>query len=229
MLDNFNLNDKDKNKVIQFVDDNELDYHIIDDDKFKLIASNSIVFTIGKYQDNYVVIKYNQELDTGDPINIPYEYYNFNNLNDVLIQFKNYDNGITKTYFIPISNVLDISIGKIDDGWYNDLNLDNNWKVSMDDLGEYVYYENSNVKPKVKSPFNTLHEVSEINDIRYETIDKLYLELHSIGDDTYLGKILCNNEEIMKEYVNYIIYSKVGIKKFLESIFDSNITKIVEN
>ena len=54
-------------------------------------------------------------------------------------------------------------------------------------------------------------------------MDKLYLEIHPIcvleGSESYLVKILINNEEIMKEYINYIVRRKKGLRLFLENLF----------
>jgi hypothetical protein len=56
-----------------------------------------------------------------------------------------------------------------------------------------------------------------------EKIDKLYFEIHPVstleGRESYMLKILCNNEEIMKEYVTYRVIKRKGLRLLMESIF----------
>ena len=77
----------------------------------------------------------------------------------------------------------------------------------------------------MKSPYNTIHEVSPINQETYAVVEKLYFEIHPISclekRESYLLKLLINNEEVFKEYVNYIVLSKKGLKLLIENIFNS--------
>lgn len=58
----------------------------------------------------------------------------------------------------------------------------------------------------------------------YTKVDKLYFEIHPIscqpGNESYLVKLLCNNEEVLKEFINYIVSRKKGLKLLIKTIFD---------
>ena len=74
------------------------------------------------------------------------------------------------------------------------------------------------------SPFNTLHEVSAFNNLQLEKIDKLYFEVHPIScvkkRESYLVKLLCNNDNTFKEYINYKVYKEKGLKLMLNTLFN---------
>ena len=41
------------------------------------------------------------------------------------------------------------------------------------------------------------------------------------GQESYLLKLSCNNEEIFKEYINYKVVKKKGLKLLIDNIFKS--------
>ena len=109
----------------------------------------------------------------------------------------------------------------------NSENWENAEKWSERKDGEFpiLIYEDFSVQPNLKSPFNTLHEVSEINQLVYEKVDKLYFEIHPKSlqkrNEKFLFKLLINNEEIFKEYASFDVIRKRGLKLLIESIFKS--------
>lgn len=107
--------------------------------------------------------------------------------------------------------------------WYKQFQKDENWRVEEDGNCHILIYENSNYKPELISPFNRLHEVSPINSKQYTKVDKLYFEIHPVSlrqrNEAFYLKLVCNNDEKFKEYINYNISKKKGLRLFLEDLF----------
>jgi hypothetical protein len=64
-----------------------------------------------------------------------------------------------------------------------------------------------------------------INDLRYEEVNKLYFEIHPKSlqkrNESFLFKLLINNDETFKEYASFNVRRKKGLKILIESIFES--------
>jgi hypothetical protein len=56
-------------------------------------------------------------------------------------------------------------------------------------------------------------------------MDRLYVEIHPISlkekNESYLIKILINNEPVLKEYINYRVFKKKGLNLFLEELLNN--------
>ncbi len=220
------LSQSDKERLLEFIKQNELDFISTESiiSKFQLISYDKLSFFIHPYQGQYVVIKYNVKKDK--PGGSAYEYYYFQNLQQVLEQLSLYDKSIHKTYWQSTMNSIEVdfdSINYIDD-WYDEFKGEGD-KWSIDDCDNYKYltYNDDSYKPQLKSPFNTLHEVSPINKEEFLEVGKLNFEIHPIscspGEERYYFKLCSNNEEVLKEYINYIVTSKKGLRMFLNTIF----------
>lgn len=162
---------------------------------------------------------------------MPYEYFNYKTLLQVLEQLKYYDDGLHKSYWHPTMNSTEIGFDKESyrDNWFEDFKREAEYSmVHNDDFGyQYLVYDNPKHSPSIKSPYNTLSEVSPFNyeQDSYIKVSKLYFEIHPIscqdGNETYLFKLLANNEEVLKEFINYIVKTKKGLRMLIEEIFKS--------
>ena len=217
---------QDKERIKQFIKDNDLDYNIVDEgvSKFHIVAYDGITFHFETYNDNWILVKFDHKKN--DIYNIgsqPFEYFQFPNLTSILEQLSHHDKSISKTYWNLIQDSMEIGVYNYSDGWYNDLIRGNNWLVEDMETYKIVTYTSEDYNPELKSPFNTIHEVSPINNLTYTKCEKLYFEIHPInlleGNESYLIKLLCNNEQIFKEYINYVAFKKKGLKMFLEMMF----------
>ena len=217
---------QDKERIKQFIKDNDLDYNIVDEgvSKFHIVAYDGITFHFETYNDNWILVKFDPKKN--DIYNIgsqPFEYFQFPNLTSILEQLSHHDKSISKTYWNLIQDSMEIGVYNYSDGWYNDLIRGNNWLVEDMETYKIVTYTSEDYNPELKSPFNTIHEVSPINNLTYTKCEKLYFEIHPInlleGNESYLIKLLCNNEQIFKEYINYVAFKKKGLKMFLEMMF----------
>jgi hypothetical protein len=222
------INKSDIDRISTFILDNELDYDIINNGiiRYHIKSHDNIIFYFYNYNDNFVVVKYDKTKD-GKPGQQPYEYYQFKNLQQVLQELKIYDESLYKQWWYPTINSAEIGFNKegYNDNWIDDFKGDEFWSVDSCDTYNYLVYNNTNISPNIKSPFNTLHEVSPINDIQLTKVNKLYFEIHPIscqsGNESYLLKLLCNNEEVLKEFINYIVSKKKGLKLLIKEIFDT--------
>ena len=221
------LSQSDKDRLSQFIKENDLDYTISENviSKFNATAYDGIKFFFYKYNEEYVIVKYDKNKDNGNPGSTAYEYFNFQTLPQVLEQLSYYDSQIYKCYWNTVADTIEmgVDVNSYNENWFNDFVGDDFWNT--EDCGNYktIVYNNPNYKPELKSPYNTLHEVSTINNIEYTKVDKLYFEIHPIscleGRESYLLKLACNNEEIFKEYINYTVSGKKGLRLLIENLF----------
>lgn len=56
------INESDKKRLVDYIDQNELDYHVVDNNisKFSLTAADGITFYIYPNNENYVLVKYDK-------------------------------------------------------------------------------------------------------------------------------------------------------------------------
>lgn len=221
------LEKNDKERLISFIENNELDYSISESDifKFSITAADKMKFFFYKTNEKYIVVKYDVSKDKeGNMMESAYEYYEFINMSQVLEQLSIYDGQIPKQYW-NFCDGIDFKFLKenYDDNWANDF-ISENWILENGDNYKYLIYENSAYKPQLTSPYNTLHEVSDFNPNKsYTTVEKLYFEIHPEScvnkSESYILKLLCNNEKILKEFINYRVSGKKGLKLLIETIF----------
>lgn len=216
----------DKNKIISFIKENDLDLIPVDSDifKFHVQSDDKMKFFFYEYNNECVLVKYDVSEDK--PGGSAYEYYYYKTLPQLLEQLAAYDKSIPRAFWEFTSESIEIGFEShnYNNEWYVGI-IDENWIIEDAGTYKYVTYTNTNYKPELKSPYNTLHEVSPINQISYTKVDKLNIEIHPVscleGRESYYLKLLCNNDEIFKEYINYRVIKKKGVKMLLESIFKS--------
>ncbi len=215
-------------KIIKFITDNDLDYTIANNGiiRFHVIAYDGIRFFFYKNNEEWVIAKYDPNKDIVDkPGSIAYNYFQFKTLSQALEQLSFYDKSLQKSYWSTTANSIDVGFDAVNyiDDWHSEFTTDSNYGV--EDAGNYKFitYTNDEYKPELKSPYNTIDEVSPINNLSYTSLDNLHFEIHPIsclgGRESYLLKLQCNNEKILREYINYIVNSKKGLKMLLDTIF----------
>jgi len=240
------INDIDKQRVIQFITENELDFTINDEgiSKFNVVSNDGKTFFFYKYNEGYVVVKFDsaKEMESvlsNNPGIMSHEYFNFQNLQQIMEQLSYYDNNLYKTWWQildgkdtnPQSINMTFDNKNYSDDWFKEFSIDEKWGEDTwnDEYKIATYQEKRNIK--VISPHNTLHEVSLFNNYSPDDLDKLYFEIHPISledkNESYLVKILINNEPVLKEWINYRVFKKKGLKLFLENLF-SNQNKYVQ-
>lgn len=219
------ISENDKNRVINYINENDLDYTPIDNQisKFSLVAEDGMNFYIYSYNDSYIIAKYDKKkFDQGQN---PYDYFEFKSLSQMLEQLTFYDKSLSKVYWSPILDSIQVPFDNntYTDDWVNEFKNDDRWVIEESNNYKYLVFEDETYKPEMNSPFNTLHEVSPINNLSYTKLESLRFEIHpitlEIKKESYFLKLLCNNEKIMREYINYRVFKKIGLKLFLENLF----------
>lgn len=233
------INNNDKKRLIDFINENNLDLEVVDNgiSRFGISTSDKKVFFVYEYNNQYVLCKYDpdkelQSILSGNAGVMYFEYFYYQNMQQVLEQLSFYEKSIYKSYWEPIRNTFDIPFIKEDyfNEWISDFTGDN-WTTESwnDDYDYLVYNEERNIK--VHSPFNTLHEVSLFNSYSPEDLDRLYMEVHPISlkekSESYLVKILINKEDILKEYINYKVSTKKGLNLFLNELFSGKNPNVI--
>jgi hypothetical protein len=219
---------EDKDKIIQFIKDNELDYTLIDNGitRFHVMAVDGIKFLFYKHEEQYIITKYDGNKDSEGPSGAnAYKHYTFKTLMQVLEQLSFYDKSLENSYCSTTANTIDIGFDQINyiDDWHTDFTTDDKYGLEDDGKYKFITYTNNEYKPELSSPYNSLDEVSPVNNKSYTQVDNLHFEIHPIsclqGRESYLLKLQCNNEKVLKEYINYIVSSKKGLKMLLDTIF----------
>ena len=222
------INEKNIKRLIEYIELNDLDYTTVNNGltRFHITSENMVTFTIYNSEDQFLVTKYDGNKDTGKPGEQPFEYYQFKTFSEVLEQLKYYDDNLYKVYWQPTLESIEIGFDKdnhIED-WYSKYIIDEHYIIEETFNYKYIVYENKNYSPELISPFNTLHEVSDFNQMELTKVDRLYFEIHPVScakkNESYYVKIQCNNEEVLKDYINYFVYKEKGLKMFIEGLFN---------
>lgn len=216
-------------RISDFIEENDLFLNYSEGElfRFKVFSDDGMTFQFFKMNDGYIVSKYDKNKDIPGVPSDPYQYFNFKNIQQILEQLKLYDDQIPRTLWMPTTNTIDFNYDNtiFESNWAKDFITNEKWSERKDGEFPILIYEDFSVQPNLKSPFNTLHEVSEINQLVYEKVDKLYFEIHPKSlqkrNEKFLFKLLINNEEIFKEYASFDVIRKRGLKLLIESIFKS--------
>jgi hypothetical protein len=222
------INEQNKQRLIEYIELNDLDYVPVDNGltRFHILSEDKVTFTIYNNEGQFLVSKYDGKKDTGKPGEQPFEYYQFKTFSEVLEQLKFYDDNLYKVYWQPTLESIEIGFDKdnhIED-WYSKYIKDESYTVEETFNYKYITYENKGYSPELISPFNTLHEVSDFNSMELTKVDRLYFEIHPVScvkkNESYYVKLQCNNEDVLKDYINYFVYKEKGLKMFIEGLFN---------
>ena len=226
------ISDIEKQRIIQFIEFNDLEFDIINFNVLKFrIKYENIEFQFYKFNDKYVVVKYDSKKDElGRSELQAYEYFHYDNILQILDQLKNFSDVIPKFYYSPIMDTSQqVFTGSYVDDWYKDFFKEPEYTSvkNYQDMYDYLVYDNPNITPYIKSPWNTLSDVSSLysQESQFICVHKLYYEIHPISlisrKETYLFRLLSNNDDKFTEYINYTVNKKIGLEKLISDIFDS--------
>ena len=213
------LNEKDINTIINYIDTNEMDMTPVNNGimKFNVRSFDDMVFTFFECNNEYVVAKYDKKRDI--PGEVPYEYYSYKSLPLMLEQLKVYDDSIHKSFWETTNDSIQIGFIKesYQDDWVEEFVGIDKYTIHETEEYKYIVYEDKDLSPKLKSPYN---------EYGYNEVHKFYFEIHPISvvrnNESYLFKLLINNEEILKEYVNYKVSRRKGLKMLIKELIKAN-------
>jgi hypothetical protein len=232
---NMNMNDSDKKRISEFVKDNDLNLTIIESDIFRYSISTDDNHLFQPYmtEEGYLLVKINCEKMESQKYNSgvqAHEYLRFSTLSHMLEHLAAYDRNIYRTRWFPIMDSIQIPFHSegYSPEWFEGLS-EGNWV--MESEGNYdkvVWVEKRPVS--VHSPFNTLHEVSWINQYSPSKLESLYFEIHPISlaekKESYLVKILSNTDPIIQDWINYKVDGKKGLSMFIEEMFSNRLSSV---
>ncbi len=219
---------KDNDKIIQFIKENDLDYTQVDSDITKphIISYDGYKLFFYIYENKYVMVKYDPEKDK--PGGQAYEYFYFETMPKMLEQLKHYDQSLQKIYWNIINDSINYEFDKqnYNEDWFSEFIKDDFYSIEEDIHCKYIVYVNESYKPVVRSPYNTLGGdslASLIHKTEANKLNKLLFEIHPVstleGRETYLFKILMNDDDIFKEYINYRVVGRKGLRLLIENLF----------
>lgn len=209
------ISESEIKRIIDYIELNELDMDPINNGivKFSIKSFDDNIFTFFNYNENYILCKYDPKMDI--PGEVPYQYYQYKSLPLLMEELKVYDESINKTFWTIDNDSIQIGFIKenYDDKWVEEFVQIDNYKIEENEQYKYIIYEDKNLSPKLKSPYN---------DYGYNEVNKLYFEIHPIStikrNESYLLKLLINNETVLKEYVNYKVSRKKGLKLLIKEL-----------
>jgi hypothetical protein len=224
----YSISEGDIDRIKNFINENELEIHINEDNilRFFISTEEGFSYQIYKTNETYIVVEINNKGYV--------KYINYSSLHQFLEQLCFVENSKPKVYFYPINQeayaYMTFDNKNYTDEWGNYLMNSDNWKLedsyNFHDEKEYKYlvYE-QDINLSVISPCNTLHDVSPLNSYNPTKISKLHFEIHPVllteKNEVFLCRILINTDEKFKEYINYKIMKKKGLKLFLEELFNN--------
>lgn len=218
-----NLSDKEIEQIIDFINQNELDYIVINNgiSPFQLFASDGSIFKFLLNDGELYLSKTHKNRNESDPNQ--FEYIPFKSLNKALKYLSEYDNSIVKTYWRVVDNITEFVCKKekYDDEWFKFISLDMNYNISTIKDGyeegfKYLVYRNDEYKPKLATPQNQLNSLNTLNELYFE----IYPFVCTPGKESYILRLDCNGDDKFKEFVNYVIDTKKGMKLFIEILFN---------
>lgn len=215
------LNEEIKKRVKEFIEMNDLDYTITDNEisRFQLTSYDGDIFYIQENEGNFTLIR-RYENNGSEQFN----YIPMENINKLMEALSIRDKSLEKTYWTLIMSDAEYGVIKeqYNDEWYEDFVIPGKNLEERQEFN-YITYENHNYRPVLNHPANTLHEISPINELTPNVVEKLYFEIHPVScqenNERYIFKLLSNNDKVFKEYINYLVFRKKGIRLLVEQIF----------
>ncbi len=222
------LSENELTRTLEFIKENELDYQYIDNGIFRphFITYDNKKIYLGKNENMYIICTYDPDKDR--PGNNPWEWETVGNVMQIIERLKQRDESIHKVYWELIGNSIEVAfdIQNYNEEWHNEFIESDGYTKEQDSLCTYVVFESDDYEPEIISPFNTIGSDS-IGGLIHNSIpnklSKLRFEIHPIktipGNETYLFKVRCNEDETFPENICYQVIGKKGLKLIRQSIF----------
>ena len=138
------------------------------------------------------------------------------------------DRSLYKCYWELTTNSIEIPFdaANYDESWHEEFSDADGYTKEQDSLCTYVVYESGEYEPEIMSPWNTVGTDAwggMIHESRPNKLSKLRFEIHPAGTakgaETYLFKILCNEDEMFPEHICYKVIGKKGLRLIRQSLF----------
>jgi hypothetical protein len=223
------LGENEITRMLDFITENELDYQYIDNGIFRpyfTTYDNKKIY-LGKNEGMYIICTYDPEKDKPG-INGAWQWETIQNVMQIIERLKQRDESIYKVYWELTTNSIEIpfDVQNYNNEWHEEFKESEGYTKEQDSLCTYVVFESNDYEPEIMSPWNTVGSDSLggfIHDSKPNKLSKLRFEIHPIrtipGNETYLFKIRCNDDENFPENICYKVVSKKGLRLIRQSIF----------
>lgn len=224
-----NLSDAEIKRVLDHIEQNDLDYQYVDNGVFRpfLMAYDSMKIQLHANEESYWMSIYDRSKDK--PGSVPYEWIGFETLMQLMEALKHRDESIYKQYWELTSNSIEVPFDKsnYDERWHEEFAESDGYTKETDTLCTYVVFESEDYEPEIMSPWNTVGSDSLggiLHESRPSRLNKLRFEIHPVrtapGGETYLFKVLCNDDEKFPEHICYKVVGKKGLRLIRQSLFN---------
>lgn len=223
------LGENELTRTLEFIKENDLDYQYVDNGIFRpyFITYDNKKIYLGKNEGMYIICTYDSEKDKPGT-NGAWEWETVQNVMQIIERLKQRDESIYKVYWELTSNSIEVPFDKqnYNSEWHNEFNESEGYTKEEDSLCTYVVFESDDYEPEIISPFNTVGLDSLgglLHNSKPNKLSKLKFEIHPIGtipgNETYLFKLRCNDDESFPEHICYKVISNKGLRLIRQSLF----------
>lgn len=223
------INDSELKRLIDHIEINDLDYIYVDNGIFRpyLLAYDETKYFLYKNEGKIVLTHYDPKKDIPGK-NDAYEHMIYDNMMQVIEAITLRDTSLYKNYWELTTNSIEVSFDSVnyDDEWHEEFSESDGYTKEKDSLCTYVVFESDEYEPEIKSPWNTVG-IDSLGGLLHESrpnlLKKLRFEIHPMDtkpeQETYLFKILCNEDEKFPEHICYRVYGKKGLRLIRQGLF----------
>ena len=223
------LSDAELVRLLDHIEENDLDYDYVDNGIFRpyLMAYDGTRYFVSKNEGRIVLTHYDPKKDRPGN-NGAYEHSVHPSLMQVLEAITIRDRSLHKSYWEITANSIEIPFdsANYDESWHEEFTEADGYRKEQDSLCTYVVFESLDYTPEIASPWNTVGSDSLgglLHESRPSRLGRLRFEIHPAatakGRETYLFKILCNDDEMFPEHICYKVAGKKGLRLIRQSLF----------
>ena len=223
------LSEGELKRLLDHIEQEDLDYQYVDNGVFRpfLLAYDGTKYFLSKNEGRIVLTHYDPKKDKIGT-NGAYEHTVHPNLMQVLEAITIRDKSLYKCYWELTSNSIEVPFdaANYDERWHEEFSESEGYTKEKDSLCTYVVFESEDYAPEIKSPWNTVG-LDPYGGLIHESVPnrltKLRFEIHPVGTapgrETYLFKVLCNDDEKFPEHICYKVIGKKGLRLIRQTVF----------
>lgn len=224
------ISESELQRILKHIDQEELDYQYVDNGVFRpyLLAYDGTKYFLSKNEGSIILTHYDPKKDIPGKDGA-YSHTVHNNILQILEAISFRDKSLYKCYWELTTNSIEVPFdaANYDENWYEEFTNTEGYSKEEDSICTYVVFESEEYQPEIISPWNTLGNEPYggiIHESKPARLSKLRFEIHPVctepGRETYLFKVLCNDDEKLPEHICYKVMGKKGLKLIRKSVFE---------